>query len=199
MRLVTGVRFYKSTANTGTHLGNLWSSERHTAGHGHVYRRDVVRLAASQLRHAGADHGRQRLHSFVLRPNGHYSVDRNYFDSQGVDNGPLHAVAQGSPAATACSSTAPAAFPPRPTRSNYWVDVVIDTSDRRRRPLPRRLPRSGSTDGGTRNRDEFFIDTIEFQRGNQSASSITTNSVELVNPDSSSDHRRLLLDAGWLV
>ena len=28
---ITGVRFYKAAANTGTHIGNLWTAERHAA------------------------------------------------------------------------------------------------------------------------------------------------------------------------
>ena len=35
---ITGVRFYKGAANTGTHVGNLWTSERHAAGDGDVHR-----------------------------------------------------------------------------------------------------------------------------------------------------------------
>ena len=35
---VTGVRFYKGTGNTGTHVGHLWSTTRHQPGHRHVHR-----------------------------------------------------------------------------------------------------------------------------------------------------------------
>ena len=39
-RLHHGVRFYKSRGNTGTHVGHLWSRERHAARRGDVHRRD---------------------------------------------------------------------------------------------------------------------------------------------------------------
>ena len=47
---VTGVRFYKGEGNTGTHVGSLWSAERHPPGHGHLHGRDRDGLAAGQLR-----------------------------------------------------------------------------------------------------------------------------------------------------
>jgi len=40
--------FYKGSANTGTHIGNLWTA-RYPAGYCHVYRGDSFRLAAGQL------------------------------------------------------------------------------------------------------------------------------------------------------
>ena len=33
---ITGIRFYKASTNTGTHVGNLWSSTGATVGDGHV-------------------------------------------------------------------------------------------------------------------------------------------------------------------
>ena len=36
--MVTGIRFYKETDNTGTHTGSLWTAERHPAGDRHVHR-----------------------------------------------------------------------------------------------------------------------------------------------------------------
>jgi hypothetical protein len=35
---VTGIRFYKSSENTGTHVGNLWTRHREQDGQRHVYR-----------------------------------------------------------------------------------------------------------------------------------------------------------------
>ena len=43
---VTGIRYYKSAANTGTHIGNLWTSERHEARDRDVLERDGDGLAA---------------------------------------------------------------------------------------------------------------------------------------------------------
>ena len=35
---ITGVRFYKAAANTGTHTGTLWSSTGDAARHRHLHR-----------------------------------------------------------------------------------------------------------------------------------------------------------------
>ena len=42
---ITGVRFYKSAANTGTHIGSLWTADGAAAGAGDVHRRDRLGLA----------------------------------------------------------------------------------------------------------------------------------------------------------
>ena len=41
---VTGVRFYKAAANTGTHIGSLWTAAG-TCSPGRRSQRDRVRLA----------------------------------------------------------------------------------------------------------------------------------------------------------
>ena len=67
---VTGIRFYKATGNTGTHVGNLWSCERAAAGHRHLHRRDRVRLAAGQLLPARRDQPEHHLRRVLLRSEG---------------------------------------------------------------------------------------------------------------------------------
>ena len=65
--LIKGIRFYKGAANTGTHIGSLWTAVRDQAGVGDLHRRDRLGLAAGQLRHAGVDHREHRLRRLVLR------------------------------------------------------------------------------------------------------------------------------------
>ena len=57
---VTGVRFYKGTGNTGTHVGSLWSATRHAPGHGDLHQRVRHRLADGDVRHARRGDGRAR-------------------------------------------------------------------------------------------------------------------------------------------
>src|SRR5262249_24692666 len=88
---VTGIRFYKSAANTGTHTGSLWSSTG-------------TRLATATFTGESAS-GWQQL-DFVppvaiqadtvyvasyFAPNGHYSASLDYFATGGFDSPPLHA------------------------------------------------------------------------------------------------------------
>ena len=73
---ITGIRFYKAAANTGTHIGSLWTLERDAAGTGHVHRRNRLRLAAGELLETRR---RSRPNTTYIAgyfaPNGHYSAD----------------------------------------------------------------------------------------------------------------------------
>jgi len=127
---ITGIRFYKATANTGTHVGNLWS----TAG---------TKLATATFSGETAS-GWQQL-SFATpvaiasntvyvasyhASNGHYSEDDNYFASKGVDNPPLHALTNGVSGGNGVYAYgASSAFPNQTwSAANYWVDVVFSPS-----------------------------------------------------------------------
>ncbi len=63
---VSGVRFYKSQANQGTHLGRLWSAAGALLGTRHVHQRERDRVAAGQLRHADRNCRRPDVRRVVL-------------------------------------------------------------------------------------------------------------------------------------
>lgn len=124
---VLGVRYYKSSANTGTHVGNLWSSSG--------------TLLASAIFTSETDSGWQQVNfsspvaitanaiyvaSYHLEA-GHLAEDANYFANSGVDNSPLHALAGGSGGANGVYVfTDGDAFPTNTyLSSNFWVDVVF--------------------------------------------------------------------------
>ncbi len=127
---ITGIRFYKGAANTGTHVGTLWSS----AG---------AQLASATFTNETAS-GWQQVNfstpvavtantvyvASYLAPNGRYAGDNSFFASAGVDNAPLHALQNGVNGgngvyAYAASTTFPASSY---QSSNYWVDVVFTTA-----------------------------------------------------------------------
>jgi hypothetical protein len=126
---ITGVRFYKSVANTGLHIGNLWS--------------DTGTLLASASFMGESASGWQQVNFSSAVPitagttyvasyytsAGHYSFDPNYFGSAATDNPPLHALANGTDGPNAVYSYGPASAFPVSTynSSNYWVDVVFNT------------------------------------------------------------------------
>ena len=124
---VTGVRFYKSAANTGAHSGSLWSFSG-------------TLLASAQFVNESASGWQQANFSspvpitagttYVVSyfaPSGHYAYDTNYFATAGVDNGPLHALASGVDGANGVYTYNYAStFPVSSWMStNYWVDVVF--------------------------------------------------------------------------
>ena len=126
---ITGIRFYKSAANTGKHVGNLWSSSgtllasavftgETASGWQQVNFGSPVAITA----------GTTYVASYYA-PVGHYSFNSAFFANTGVTNGPLQALANGvSPDGTYIYSST-SAFPTFSyNATDYWVDVVFNTA-----------------------------------------------------------------------
>ena len=58
---ITGIRFYKSAANTGTHVGSLWSAAGELLASATFTRRERLGLAAGELLFAGRNPGQHDL------------------------------------------------------------------------------------------------------------------------------------------
>ena len=118
---ITGVRFYKSASNTGTHVGNLWSSGGSRLAtvtfSGETASGWQTASFATPVRVTG---GTSYVMSY-LAPNGHYSVTSGFFSSSWA-NGPLSAPA----GANGVYRYGASAFPTGSYGStNYWVDPVF--------------------------------------------------------------------------
>jgi len=131
---ISGIRFYKASTNTGTHVGNLWSCNNATCSSG------TLLATATFIGESGSGWQQVNFSSPVAiiantvyiasyhADNGHYSADVNYFASTGVDNTPLHALANGVSGGNGVYAYgATSAFPINTfNTSNYWVDVVFN-------------------------------------------------------------------------
>jgi hypothetical protein len=136
--MITGVRFYKSTTNTGVHTGSLWSSNGQrlatatfrgetASGWQTVRFATPVAIAANRTYVAS-------YHTNV----GRYAGDNDAFANAGVDNPPLHALRNGVSGGNGVYKYGASGFPTDTYRaSNYWVDVILENTT------------SGGTDGGT--------------------------------------------------
>ncbi len=126
---ITGIRFYKSTINTGTHVATLWSnsgtqlaratfSNETASGWQQVNFATPVAITANTTYIAS-------YHTNV----GHYSVDEGYF-TNGVDNPPLHALSNGASGGNGVYNYNSNPVFPNSTyqSSNYWVDVVFSAN-----------------------------------------------------------------------
>jgi hypothetical protein len=125
---ITGIRFYKFAGNTGTHVGNLWSSSgawlqsatftaETASGWQQVNFATPVAITANTIYIAS-------YHTDV----GHYAATSGYFAS-GVDNGPLHALADGVAGGNGVYRYGATALPNASWQgTNYWVDVVFTTT-----------------------------------------------------------------------
>ena len=126
---ITGLRFYKSAANTGSHTANLW-----TAGGQLLATAVFANETASgwqQVNFAtpvAVTAGTTYVASYHTNA-GHYSSTQNYFTTLGVDSGPLHALANGVSGGNGVYQYGAGGFPSLTFQaSNYWVDVVLSTS-----------------------------------------------------------------------
>jgi hypothetical protein len=121
---ITGVRFYKSSTNTGTHVGHLWSSTgallasvtfagETASGWQQANFSSPVAITANTVYVA----------SYATSV-GHFSADWNYFATSGVNNPPLHALQTPDGVYGVMDS-----FPSSTHQSaNYWVDVVFKSA-----------------------------------------------------------------------
>jgi hypothetical protein len=125
---ITGVRFYKGSTNTGTHVGHLWASTG-------------TLLATATFTNEAASGWQQVMFSSPVAitanavyvasyyaPQGNFALDRPYFTT-GTDNAPLHALADGVSGSNGVYFYPGSGFPTSSyQQSNYWVDVVFSSS-----------------------------------------------------------------------
>jgi hypothetical protein len=127
---VTGIRFYKGTGNTGTHVGSLWS-------------RTGTKLATVTFSGESPSGWQQATFSAPVpvtagttyvasyyAPNGRYAVNESYFATAATTNGPLTALQNGTDGSNGVYRYGAGGGFPSSTylSSNYWVDVVFTTA-----------------------------------------------------------------------
>ncbi|HEY7633110.1 MAG TPA: DUF4082 domain-containing protein [Thermoleophilaceae bacterium] len=123
---ITGIRFYKSATNTGTHIGGLWNTAGQllaqatfgpetASGWQSVIFSTPVPISANTTYVAG-----------YLAPRGGYSASAGAFASSGVDNPPLHALSNIASPNGVYAYSATLTFPSQTfNATNYWVDVLF--------------------------------------------------------------------------
>lgn len=128
---ISGVRFYKGANNTGTHVGNLWSSTgtllaratfagETATGWQQVNFSTPVAITANTVYVAS-----------YFSPTGDFAINRPYFANAGVSNPPLQALVNGGAGGANGVYTygSTSQFPTSSYQSsNYWVDVVFSTA-----------------------------------------------------------------------
>lgn len=127
---ISGVRFYKGSTNTGTHVGNLWSANG-TQLASAVFTNETpsgwqqVDFANPVLVSPGTVY----VASYHA-PNGNYALNSGFFASSGFESGPINLLRDGVSGGNgvyvySSSSQFPTASY---NASNYWVDVVFESS-----------------------------------------------------------------------
>ena len=128
---VTGVKFYKGASNTGTHVGSLWSSSGSLLGQVTFTNETATGWQTATFSTPVQVTAGTTYVASYLALNGNYSYTSGQFTSAGVDNSPLHALANSAYTngnglyMYGSSSTFPTASY---GATNYWVDVVFTTT-----------------------------------------------------------------------
>ena len=125
---ITGIRFYKGTTNTGTHVGHLWTStgtllatatftNETASGWQQVTFANPVAIAMNTVYVAS-----------YYAPNGDYAADGAYFASSGASSGPLLALSNAAASGNGVYvGGTGGGFPTNSyNATNYWVDVVFN-------------------------------------------------------------------------
>jgi len=142
---ILGVRFYKGTLSTGTHVGNLWSASGQllatatftgetASGWQQVYFSSPVHVTANTNYIAS-----------YYNPAGEYSATSGYFSlGAGIDSSPLEIPADSTNTPNGVYAYgATSSFPSNTLNStNYWVDVIFDPT-----PTSVTVATTGLTDG----------------------------------------------------
>jgi Domain of unknown function (DUF4082) len=145
---ITGIRFYKSTANTGTHVGSLWT-------------RTGAKLASVTFTNETSSGWQQALFAqpvavnanttyvaSYFAPKGYWSETEGYF-TRSMQNGPLTALASGIDGANGVVRYGASGFPASANgTTNHWVDVVFQSSTVTESPATISLTNGTALSGG---------------------------------------------------
>ena len=123
---VTGVRFYKASTNTGTHIGSLWSSGGTLLASATFSNETSSGWQQVSFSKAVAITANTTYVVAYLAPNGHYSDTASGFTSA-VTNPPLIGLSNSTSANGVYTYSTSSVFPTSSYKAtNYWVDVEFE-------------------------------------------------------------------------
>ena len=146
---ITGIRFYKTAGNNGSHTGTLWSSGGTSLATVTFTGESATGWQEATFDTPVAIEADTTYIASYHTTSGNYSIGTS-FASAGVDSPPLHALQEVSTGRTASTATAAAACSRRQTfgSSNYLVDVVFmdeEGPDETAPTIAQRSPAPGAT------------------------------------------------------
>lgn len=125
---VTGVKFYKGTQNTGTHTGNLYTSNGILLASGTFSGETASGWQTLTFTTPVAVVAGQTYVASYTTTTGYYSSDNGYFNRTGVNTTDLTAPTSANGGGNGVYAIG-SGFPNNSYQgSNYWVDVVLSTS-----------------------------------------------------------------------
>ena len=175
---VTGLRFYKGPGNTGTHIGNVWTSTGTLLGTVTFTGETATGWQQAMLPSPIPVLANTTYVTSYHTTTGHFSTTQNFFAAAGVDAPPLHALANGAAGGNGVFvERATSGFPNQSFAStNYWVDVVFETAtgpDTTPPSITAVAPASGATGVGP------GVNVVATFSERMNPATITTSTVEL--------------------
>ena len=136
--IVTGIRFYKASTNTGTHIGNLWTSTGQLLATATFTNESTSGWQQVNFGQPVPVNPNTTYVASYFAPKGHYSQDDKYFytvppiggTATRVDSPPLHALRDTNGVTNGVYSYSGSSTFPSSVydAQNYWVDVLFSPS-----------------------------------------------------------------------
>jgi hypothetical protein len=125
-----GVRFYKSTANIGTHLGRIWSSTGTLLASGTFSNETASGWQTLTFANPIPLAANTTYVVSYYAPSGGYSADSGYFAAQGAGLPPVQELQSNTSGGNGVYRYgAGGGFPSQSYNdTNYWVDPIVDTA-----------------------------------------------------------------------
>ncbi len=124
---ITAVRFYKGSANTGVHVGHLWSAGGALLAEATFTNESASGWQEITLSPAVAISANATYIASYHADSGYFAFDGSFFAAAGVDSPPLHAFGSGVDGPNGVFRYGVSGFPTGGASNNYWVDVVFHT------------------------------------------------------------------------
>jgi hypothetical protein len=145
---VTGVRFYKASANTGSHTGTLWSAGGTQLASGTFTGETASGWQTLQFATSVAIAANTTYVASYFAPNGHYSSESDFFYYRDYVAAPLRAPSLSSSDSSKLNGVYGNghAFPSSSYQAtNYFVDVVLGTQAATGPAVTAQTPAAGAT------------------------------------------------------
>ena len=122
---ITGLRFYKGPGNVGPHQGSLWTNSGTLLAQAPFVNESATGWQEVVFAAPVPVTANTTYVALYHSASGRYAVNSGYF-AAGVDNPPLHALANGVDGSSGVYRYGPSGFPTSTfASSNYWVDAVF--------------------------------------------------------------------------
>ena len=126
---VTGIRFYKTSTNIGTHVGSLWTTGGTLLASGTFTGESASGWQQLTFSSPVSITANTTYLASYFAPKGHYSDTSGGFGSSGVNNPPLSALANSVSVDGVYAYSSSNVFPTSTYKAtNYWVDIDFQPS-----------------------------------------------------------------------